>query len=95
MPLLLTAGRCTKEDHNQNDLITENAIIYYDPSGTDNCVFTIQTESNSFFTVKNLKEEFKQNNLSVRISYNKTANKANCGFSGPLTLIEIISIRKI
>jgi hypothetical protein len=94
MTLLLATG-CTKENHNQTDMITENAIIYYDPSGTDNCVFTIKTENNNYYTVKNLNEDFRQDNLSVRISYNITTNKTNCGFSGPLTLIEIISIRKI
>ena len=84
---------CSEEDTNQ--LATENATIYYDSSGIDNCIYTIKTDSNNFFTIENINEEFRQNNLRVNISFRKTDNTMNCGFSGNLTIIQIETIEKI
>lgn len=88
--------RCSEEEVKlQNELQTENATIYYDASEIDNCIYTIKTESNSFYSVENLDETFRENNLQVKISYTKTNGKINCGFSNNLTVIKIESIERI
>ena len=83
--------QCTKEITYQ----TENATLYYDPSGVDNCIYTLQTDLNRFYTVAYLEEAFRINNLRVKISFQITNQVRNCGFSGPLTLIQIKTLEKI
>ena len=93
--LFLFTG-CNEEETKQEDeLITENATIYYDASEIDNCIYTIKTESNNSYSVESLDETFRENNLQVKISYTKTNGKINCGFSNNLTLIKLESIKRI
>lgn len=91
----LIIGCSEEESKPQNELITENATIYYDSSGVDNCVYTFKTDSNNFYSVENINEKFRQNNLKVKISFIITNDIMNCGFSGGLTKIKIESIEKI
>ena len=93
--LLFTTGCSEEETKQQENLVTENATIYYDSSGIDNCIYTFKTDSNNFYTIENLNEEFRQNNLRVNISFRETDNTMNCGFSGSLTIIQIETIEKI
>lgn len=91
---LFTTG-CGGEDTNQHPLVTENATLYYDSSGIDNCIYTFKTDSNNFYSTENIHEGFRRNNLRVSISFRKTNKTLNCGFSGHLTLIQIEAIEKI
>lgn len=96
LSIFLSITGCSEEEtKQQNELQTENATIYYDVSEIDNCIYTIKTESNSFYSVENLDETFRENNLQVKISYTKTNRKINCGFSNNLTVIKIESIERI
>ena len=90
-----TTGCGEEEAKQQEEIITENATLYYDSSGIDNCVYTFKTESNNFYTIENINEKFRQNNLSVKISFKITDNIMNCGFSGGLPVIQIETIEKI
>ena len=91
----MTTGCSEEETKQQENVIIENATIYYDSSGIDNCVYTFKTDSNSFYTIENINEEFRQNNLRVKISFKITDNIMNCGFSGGLTVIQIKAMEKI
>lgn len=87
---------CSEEEAKQQEnIVTENATIYYDASEIDNCMYTIKTDGNQFYAVENLEETFRENNLTVKISYTKTSERFNCGFSNNLTVIKIQSIEKI
>ena len=92
--LFLFTG-CSEEKGQEQEVLTETATIYYDASGIDNCTYTIKTESNQFYAVENLDERFRENNLMVKISYSKTSEKLNCGFSNNLTVIKLETIEKI
>ena len=92
--ILITIFLCTQ----CNEEITyqiENANLFYDASGVDNCIYTLQTDLNRFYTVAYLDEGFRINNLRVKISFQATSQVRNCGFSGPLNLIQIKTIEKI
>ena len=55
MTLLLTVVGCIKDERNQNDLITENGIIYYyyDAGfGTSLCSFVIETETDKIYALE-------------------------------------------
>lgn len=93
--LLLISACNNNESNQQNEFQTENATIYYDASGIDNCVYTIETDSKKTYTVENLNNDFNQNNLRVKISFEVTDNIMNCGFSGGLKEIKIVSIEKL
>ena len=96
LSILFIVTNCSeKVVEQQNELQTENATIYYDASEIDNCIYTIKTESNNFYSVKSLNETFRENNLKVKISYTKTNERINCGFSNNLTVIELESIERI
>ena len=89
--LLLLVASCNDDENT----VTENATISYDPLGLDNCIYTIQTERNSFYSVHSLPKAFSKNNLAVKISYVETNERINCGFSGYLIAIKIKYIEKI
>lgn len=91
----LITGCSEEKTEQQENIITEKATIYYDSSGIDNCVYTFKTESNNFYTIENINEEFRQNNLRAKISFKITNNIMNCGFSGGLPVIQIETIEKI
>jgi hypothetical protein len=93
--LLLFTGCNEEEAKQEENIVTENAVVYYDSSAIDNCVYTIKTESNNFYTVESLDEIFRENNLMIKISYTVTDEKLNCGFSNNLTIIKIETIEKI
>lgn len=93
--LFFTTGCSKNESDLQENIVTESATVYYDAFGIDNCIYTIKTESNNFYTVESLDETFRENNLQVKISYTKTNEKINCGFSNNLTVIKIESIKRI
>tara|TARA_B110001450_G_C17531181_1_gene444746 strand:- start:176 stop:487 length:312 start_codon:yes stop_codon:yes gene_type:complete len=93
--LFLFTGCSENEEKQQENILTENATVYYDSSAIDNCVYTIKTESNKFYAVESLDEIFRENSLMIRISYTMTDEKLNCGFSNNLTIIKIETITKI
>ena len=92
LSILFFATSCSEEEVK---LQTENATIYYDASEIDNCIYTIKTENNNFYSVENLDETFRENNLQVKISYTITSEKIDCGFSNNLTIIKLESIERI
>lgn len=94
LSIFLFVTGCSEKEQNI-EFITQNATIHFDPSGIDNCIYTIQTENNVFYTVENLAEEFRVDNLKVKITYTETVNKLNCGFAGNLIIIQIETIEKI
>ncbi len=91
-----TTGCSEEETKQQENIITENATVCYDASAIDSCIYTIRTENNNFYTVENLDEIFRENKLTtVKISYTETNKRLNCGFSGGLIVIKIVTIDKI
>jgi len=92
--IIIFALSCSDNEQNQN-IITENATIYYDSSSIDNCVYTLKMDNEKYYSTEHLDNEFRENNLRVKISYRKTEKKLNCGFSGDLTIIELETIKKI
>ena len=86
LALLLFTG-CKDEEQNQ-DVITENAMIYYYPDpgfGTSQCYFVVETENNkvyvpnSKFDLSNFKSDDGSNleNIvnSIKITYRLTSDK--------------------
>jgi len=92
--IILSALSCSDNEQSQS-INTENATIYYDPSGIDNCVYTLKMDNEKYYSTEHLDNEFRENNLRVKISYRKTEKELNCGFSGNLTIIEIETIKKL
>lgn len=81
---------CSKEE--DQTVIIENATIFYDPVGADNCKYSVKTESNDFYAIEQLDEKFRENNLEVKISYFITDERMNCGFDTDLPIIKIEKI---
>ncbi|MGY5847665.1 hypothetical protein ACW6QP_09610 [Salegentibacter sp. HM20] len=83
------------ESDDSDDPITKNVTISIDRSEVDNCLYTIKTESNEFFTTDNLPGEYSENTLEARITYKLTEERSNCGFAGSLIKIEILKLVEI
>ena len=89
---------CGNDDEQNKSMIAENATLYYDPSGIDNCVYTFKTDNGGYFytTDESLDNKFREEGDSrVKISYSKTERRLNCGFAGYLTIIKIESIQTL
>lgn len=91
--VIFVFASCDSDD--SDDLITKNATIFIDESQVDNCLYTIKTENNEFFTTDNLKGEYSESSLAARITYQITEERNNCGFSGSLIKIEILKLTEI
>lgn len=72
--------------------ITKNATILIDESEVDNCLYTIKTESNEFFTTDKLPVEFSENSFDAQITFQLTEEKSDCGFSGSLIKIKVLKL---
>ena len=86
---------CEKNDQNNREIITENAIVYYRPNSGAECILTLRTERNYSYALENINTEFKEDELQVKISYYITDEVFDCGFGGNLNIIEIVNIEKI
>ena len=90
--LLVLAG-CESDDSDNS--ITKTATIIIDESEVDNCLYTIKTESNEFFTTDNLPGEHSENTFEARITYQMTEERGDCGFAGSLIKIKILKLVEI
>ena len=81
---------CDSDD--SDDPITKNATILIDEIEVDNCLYTIKTESNEFFTTDSLPGEYSEDNFEARITYHITEERGNCGFGSALNKIKILKL---
>lgn len=90
--LLVSAG-CESDDSDNS--ITKIATVIIDESEVDNCLYTIKTENNEFFTTDNLPGEYSENTFEARITYQMTEERGDCGFAGSLIKIKILRLVEI
>ena len=97
--LLLLMGwfsGCHKEDAT---ILEGNCIIKHMPP-PDNCndymiIFEKDVpENNILYKPDKLSEEFKVDNLHIKLTYRITEDKYNCSFGGYVPVINIIKIQK-
>ncbi len=102
--MLLVVGifaSCTEKKSSQEDasIFVENGIVKYTPP-EDNCnayMIVIEQEDpayNKYYKPDQLSDQFKVDNLQVKVQFRITEDKHNCGFGGYVPVINIIKIEK-
>ena len=94
--VVITAIACTKSDSENAVVITE-AIIYNSGAvAADGCGWTLKvTATDSTYSPVNLTEDYKVNNLKVKVRFHPMKTKFSCGWGAKLTEITIDNITKI
>lgn len=82
------------ETCNSGNGFKDAVIIYTGPVATDGCDWVVNIDNKDYHP-DNLGNEFKQNEMSVKICYELTADKFNCGFTGAgMPVIKVIAVKK-
>ena len=90
---------CTK-DRSCQDCETESGyvnatIIDSGPIETDGCGWVIKLGDEKFYHPNVLADEFKKNNLRVKICYETSTDEFRCGIAAlPMPVLHIIAIKK-
>ena len=80
-----------KEESTSSNLMT-GLIQYFPPP--DNCNdYVVRVEDKLYYPV-NLAEEFRQDSLTVQLSFDVTDSVHNCGFGGSIPVIKVLTIKK-
>lgn len=70
-------------------------IIYTGPLASDGCEWVVKVGADQYYHPENLKEEYKKNDLNVKICYEEKADKFHCGIAGlGMPVIRVIKIKK-
>ncbi len=87
---------CTKSD-SPNAVVISEAIIYNTgPVAADGCGWTLKTTTNdSTYSPQNLDDQYKVNNLKVKVRFHPLKTKFQCGWGAQLREITIDNIVKI
>jgi hypothetical protein len=86
---IITVVACTKSD-SQNAVVISEAIIYNTGSiAADGCGWTLKaTVNDSTYSPQNLDDQYKVNNLKVKVRFHPMRTKLTCGL-GAVQLREI------
>lgn len=92
---IITTGGCSKD---ASDTVAQTGIVKYMPP-PDNCndymIVIEKEESLDYYKPDNLPNEFKTDELPVKLTFRKTEKIHNCGFAGNVPVINIINIHKL
>ena len=87
---------CTKSDSQNAALITEATIYNTGAVAADGCGWTLKAAVNdSTYSPVNLGEDYKVNNLKVKVRFHPMKTKFSCGWGAKLTEVTIDNITKI
>ncbi|MDR2928408.1 MAG: hypothetical protein LBV41_09475 [Cytophagaceae bacterium] len=95
---LTSCGEKKLSDEN-TDVFEENCIVKYMPH-PDNCndyMIVVENENpvyNTEYKPEQLPDEFKVDNLRVKVKFSISDKKHNCGFGGYASVVNIIKIEK-
>jgi hypothetical protein len=92
----ITTIACTKSNGENSVLITEAIIYNTGPVAADGCGWTLKATANdSTYSPKNLDDQYKVNNLKVKVRFHPMRTKFSCGWGAKLTEITIDNIVRI
>ncbi len=92
--IMITA--CTKSDSPNAVVISEAVIYNTGPVAADGCGWTLKVTANdSTYSPKNLDDQYKVNNLKVKVRFHPMKTKFQCGWGAQLTEITIDNIVRI
>ena len=97
--LLVLFFACTK-DRSCQDCDTESGfvnatIIDSGPIASDGCGWVVKFGDDKFYHPDELADEFRENNLSVKICYESSKDEFRCGIAAlSMPVLHIIAIRK-
>lgn len=87
--VVITAIACSKSNGENSVLITEAIIYNTGPVAADGCGWTLKaTVNNSTYSPINLDDQYKVNNLKVKVRFHPMKTKLTCGL-GAAQLREI------
>ncbi|MGZ8556870.1 MAG: hypothetical protein ACXWWC_00980 [Chitinophagaceae bacterium] len=70
-------------------------IIYTGPIETDGCDWVVKIGTDQYYHPDVLNDEFKQNELDVKICYELATDKFHCGIAGTgMPVIHVLKIKK-
>jgi len=89
---------CTKDkscqECNTESGFVNATIIDSGPIETDGCGWVVKLGDDKFYHPDTLEDEFKQNNLSVRICYESAKDEFRCGIAAlTMPVLHIIAIK--
>ena len=89
-----TKDRSCQECDTESGFVNAN-IIDNGPIETDGCGWVIKLGDEKFYHPDALDDEFRQNNLSVKICYESSQDEFRCGIAAlPMPVLHIIAIKK-
>jgi len=94
--VVITAISCSKSNGENSVLITEAVIYNTGPVAADGCEWTLKASANdSTYSPKNLEDQYKVNNLKVKVRFHPMKTKFQCGWGAKLTEVTIDNIVRI
>jgi hypothetical protein len=94
--ITLVTLACTKGDSPNAVLITDATIYNTGAVAADGCGWTLKAAANdSTYSPINLADDYKVNNLKVKVRFHPMKTKFQCGWGAKLTEITIDNITKI
>ena len=78
-----------------NSRFKDAVILFSGPVEGDGCDWVVKTGNNQFYHPDMLANEFRENELNVRICYELTNEEFRCGIAGSvMPVIHILKIKK-
>lgn len=94
--VMVAAFACTKSDSEDAAVITEATVINSGAVAADGCGWIIKIPvTDSTYSPVNLAEDYKVNNLKVKVRFHPMKSKFTCGWGVKLREVTIDNITKI
>jgi hypothetical protein len=94
--IVITAIACTKSDSENTVVITEAVVINSGAVAADGCGWLIKIPvTDSTYSPVNLAEDYKVNNLKIKVRFHPMSTKFTCGWGVKLREVTIDNITKI
>ena len=92
----ITAVACTKSDSENAAVITEAIVINSGAVASDGCGWIIKIPvTDSTYSPVNLAEDYKVNNLKIKVRFHPMKTKFTCGWGAKIREVTIDNITKI
>lgn len=88
--ILLQCFSCEKENDKYDLQLIEGVVMYMAPP--DNCNDYVIKADKSYYKPLDLSVDFEIDSLLIRFAYDSTEYWHNCGFGGPIPVIDLTHI---
>ena len=94
--VVITAMACNKSNNENAAVITEAVVINSGAVAADGCGWIIKIPvTDSTYSPVNLAEDYKVNNLKVKVRFHPMSTKFTCGWGAKIREVTIDNITKI